>query len=656
MRIKRARPLPSVAEARFRSTDTELRLIAAAMIGERSIPKGRRRTPGEVRGTSARHCRSTIRGTPLDQVVGARHAHLAMMEPSLGENAQNPRRRLEVVEPERMNCWEFKQCGREPGGARTGELGVCPASVCAECDGINGGRQGGRVCWAIAGTLCGGQVRGTFAQKRLACTQCDFLQQVEQDMGFSFHLVPTWHRLEEVIRAEEERHRSFFDGVPVGLYRCSPAGEFLDVNPALVKLLGHRNREALLGFTMAGLSVDAEASSRRAKVVQSEGQLRDFEMRLRRGDGTVFWARESSHLVVDETGTPLYREGILQDITERKMAEEQARAREVVAAANQALLEQFREIASIVDAVNAIVYVSDFDTYEVLYVNRYATELFGDCLGKRCYQALQFGQDGPCSFCTNGRLLVDGKPGPPVVWESQNTRTKRWYLCIDKAVPWLDGRLVRMEAAVDITERKRAEETANFLAEVSKVLAGSLDYPATLSQVARLAVPRLADWCIIELVGDDGCLRPVEVACADPAQTRSAASWRDGACARQESLCMRVLSSGHAELLSEISDEQLAAAACNPEQVAALRRIAARSLLAAPLLTQGRTLGVLTLIAAESQRRYDHTDLALAEEVGRRAALAIANARLYEAAQKAIHAREDVLAVVSHDLKNPLGV
>ena len=556
-----------------------------------------------------------------------------------------------------LDCWEFKHCGREPGGANVRELGVCPAALCEQCDGINGGRQGGRVCWTIAGTLCDGQVKGTFAQKRLACTQCDFLKQVELDMGPDFQLVPTGRRLEDVLRAEEERHRSFFDGVPVGLFRCSPAGKLLDVNLALVQLLGHPNREALLGLELAALAVDARAAARRAETLGREGQLRDFEIKLRRADGSVFWARESGRVVTDETGAPLYQEGVLQDITERKLAEEQARAREVTAAANQALLEQFREIASIVDAINAVVYVSDLETYEVLYVNRFATDVFGDCVGKRCYQALQVGQSGPCAFCTNSRLIVDGKPGPPVVWEFQNTRTKNWYLCIDKAVPWLDGRLVRMEAAIDITERKRAEDTASFLAEASKVLSGSLDYPATLAQVARLAVPRLADWCIIELLGDDGCLQPVEVACADPEHAPWAASWREGpCCSSQTGLCLRVLRSGQAELLSDVSSEELSAAACNPQQLAALRGIAPRSLLSVPLVTQGSALGVLTFISAGSQRRYDRADLVLAEEIGHRAALAIANARLYEQAQKAIRAREEVLAVVSHDLRNPLGV
>jgi signal transduction histidine kinase len=115
-------------------------------------------------------------------------------------------------------------------------------------------------------------------------------------------------------------------------------------------------------------------------------------------------------------------------------------------------------IVSIIDSLSAVVYVSDIDTHELLYLNPTAASLFGsDWAGRRCYQVLQSGQRGRCPFCTNDRLLVDGRPGPGVVWEFQNTVTKKWFLCIDKAIPWRDGRLVRMEIAVDISDRKEAD-------------------------------------------------------------------------------------------------------------------------------------------------------------------------------------------------------
>ena len=83
----------------------------------------------------------------------------------------------------RQNCWEFKKCGREPGGAKTAELGVCPAATTAKASGINGGKNGGRACWAISGTFCGGKVQGTFAAKLAGCMSCEFYKLIQSDEG-----------------------------------------------------------------------------------------------------------------------------------------------------------------------------------------------------------------------------------------------------------------------------------------------------------------------------------------------------------------------------------------------------------------------------------------------------------------------------------------
>ena len=85
-----------------------------------------------------------------------------------------------------LNCWEFKKCGREPGGAKVDELGVCPATTEQRADGIHSGKNGGRACWAIAGTLCKGEVQGTYALKMLNCLKCDFYQRVVSDERWGF--------------------------------------------------------------------------------------------------------------------------------------------------------------------------------------------------------------------------------------------------------------------------------------------------------------------------------------------------------------------------------------------------------------------------------------------------------------------------------------
>lgn len=84
------------------------------------------------------------------------------------------------------NCWEAKGCGREPGGKNAGQLGICPAATEARLNGVNRGRNGGRACWPIAGTLCGGKVQGTFAAKVQNCFSCDFYQTVAREEGVDF--------------------------------------------------------------------------------------------------------------------------------------------------------------------------------------------------------------------------------------------------------------------------------------------------------------------------------------------------------------------------------------------------------------------------------------------------------------------------------------
>lgn len=121
--------------------------------------------------------------------------------------------------------------------------------------------------------------------------------------------------------------------------------------------------------------------------------------------------------------------------------------------------ESYRSILTILDSLDALVYVSDMQTYELLYTNEYGRNIWGDIQGKTCWKVLQDGQNGPCSFCTNDRLLdKTGQPSGVYVWEFRNTVNKRWYQCRDQAIRWTDGRLVRIEIATDISDRKHAEE------------------------------------------------------------------------------------------------------------------------------------------------------------------------------------------------------
>jgi len=126
---------------------------------------------------------------------------------------------------------------------------------------------------------------------------------------------------------------------------------------------------------------------------------------------------------------------------------------------NRVATETYRGIATVLDSLDALVYVADMQTHEVLFVNAYGKTIWGDIAGKTCWKVLQANQTGPCPFCTN-HLLLDESGGPRkvLVWEFQNTVNKRWYQCRDQAIRWIDGHLVRLEIATDITDKKQAEE------------------------------------------------------------------------------------------------------------------------------------------------------------------------------------------------------
>ena len=187
----------------------------------------------------------------------------------------------------------------------------------------------------------------------------------------------------------------------------------------------------------------------------------------------------------------------------------------------------------------------------------------------------------------------------------------------------------------DITERKRAEAAARFLAEVSDVLASSLDYRTTLASVARLAVPHIADWCAVHVKAEDGTIQQLALSHVDPAKVELA-----------QELQRRylddpsvpfgvpnVIQTGKPELFARIADEPSVAATEDMEPLRLLINLGLKSLMVVPLIAPGRTFGAITFVSAESGRYYDQADLMLAQDLAHRAALAVDNARLYHRAQ-----------------------
>ncbi len=200
---------------------------------------------------------------------------------------------------------------------------------------------------------------------------------------------------------------------------------------------------------------------------------------------------------------------------------------------------------------------------------------------------------------------------------------------------------------MDITERKRTEDAQRFLAEASGLLANSLDYETTLGSVAKLAVPNLADWCVVHAIGENNRLQQIAIVHSDPAKEEAVRAFQKKYPPDPNANIgvPNVLRTGRAEFYPIVNKERLAMVARNKEVGEALTNLGLKSCMIVPLVARNRTLGTITLATAESNRFYDVNDLALAEDVAHRIALAVDNARLYREAQQAVTAREEALQV-----------
>jgi PAS domain S-box-containing protein len=204
--------------------------------------------------------------------------------------------------------------------------------------------------------------------------------------------------------------------------------------------------------------------------------------------------------------------------------------------------------------------------------------------------------------------------------------------------------------ARDITSRWQVEDNARFIAEASRTLAQSLDFESTLNQVADLTVPRLADWCLIDLRELDGVFRNVVIRTASPDRAHVAAQLQasylpDGV---NPHPIMHALETRESELVPSVTESWLRSRARNDDHLQLLRDMDMRSLMAIPLIVHDRLMGVLTLATAESGRRYTTVDVQNAQALAVHIALALSNARLYDEARAEVRERRQAERALRH--------
>lgn len=328
----------------------------------------------------------------------------------------------------------------------------------------------------------------------------------------------------------------------------------------------------------------------------------------------------------------------LLDITDRKRAE-------------RAVAKLTEELSSLVEA-SPIAIVSLDPAGRVDRWNPAAEQIFGwsqqEVLG-RPLPLMVFGKRAE-------RVLEQNHRG--VVYEVQRRDRTRCHVSVSSA-PRLGPRQELRGVVLlfeDVTQRIQAEARQWLLTAAGKRLAGKIEYEAVLDAIPELVVPRIADFALLDLVEEDGSVRRVRARAADPdKQGAVEALLRFPPTGRAPLGIARVLRTGQPELVCQVTEAWLHAVSEGRAHRQALREVNPRTEILVPLRARGRTLGALSL-ARERGAPYTEEELQLAVEMGNRAALALDNARLYEQTRDAVRTRDEVLRIVAHDLRNPLGV
>jgi PAS domain S-box-containing protein len=413
-------------------------------------------------------------------------------------------------------------------------------------------------------------------------------------------------------------------------------GRVLEWNDCATKLFGYSHAEAL-GAELAELIVPEPDRERHREGLRRAGQTesppsRQLIVDARRRDGSELPVEVSITSVRE--GDAVVFHAWIQDMSERNRLFRELEAH---------LRDARPGFAEILDVLAEAVTIRDPHNH-ILYANRAALRHMGFAsLSEMQRQPLQsifadylvqdeHGDEVTMDQIPSVRLLA-GKAAEPLAIRTihRTTGDLRWQLLKAALLHDDEGRAIASVMIIeDITGERIAELRDRFIARASETLMSTIDYQETLSNVAWLAVPEIADWCAVELIDERGTREQLVVAHRDPAKLELAERLRGFQPERldPERGVGRVLRTGTSVLFEQIPDEALVEAAVDDEHLALLRAVGFRSVLLVPLKARGRAFGVMTLVNAESMRRFDESDREFAEQVAASAAVAVDNARL----------------------------
>ncbi len=455
----------------------------------------------------------------------------------------------------------------------------------------------------------------------------------------------------ERLRESEERFRLTFEEAPIGMTLVALDGRFARVNHALCEIVGYTVEELeRLRFQdithPEDLDVDLELAE---KLARGEIPRYQLEKRYFRKNGTIVTILLSASILRGRDGAPLYYISQIEDITERKKAEQALRFSEA----------RFSGIISI--SADAIISIGK--DQRITLFNNGAEDIFGyarsEVLGAPLEMLI------PERFREAHRRHVAALASGPVgarrmgnrLTAIAGLRKSGAEFPAEAAISKLevDGSIILTVALRDITAQKRLEKEQQLLAEAGAALMASLDYERTVATVGQLLVRELADFCLIDIVEERGRPRRMKVVSKDP-EKAPLCTQLEGAELERAFLARPVIKTRRPLVLQRVTNEDLALFGEGEGPLQLLRTLDIHSLMALPLLLRGEILGALVFVSSTPSRVYGAADLHFAESLAERIALTIDNGRLYQRSVQATQLRDEVLGVVAHDLRNPLNV
>lgn len=453
----------------------------------------------------------------------------------------------------------------------------------------------------------------------------------------------------ELALAEKTREfEAIFHALPDAVVFADDDGRIRMVNPAFTRIFGFPADE-VVGGTLRALhgSIREYDTVRRRQLLGEESGTDTFEAQYRRRSGESVLCETVASRVRARSGGSLGELYIMRDVSARRQAEEALRVRE----------ERLR-LACLASETG--IWDWDLVTNRVLWTET-QERLFGLAPGTfpATYQATlervhpedraRQTEAVARAMATRGEYDVDFRIIRP-------DGELRWIESKGHFLHDASGRPVRMVGTcIDVTERKTAEQGQRLLDGASGTLASALGYEARLNSVARYLVPALGDWCLLDVLEEDGSLRRFDVATVPGHEAlldevRAAVPKLE----QEAHPIVRAIRTGEPQLVSDTTDSLLRHEPDAAEHLALLQRLGIRSVITVPLTARGRSLGAVTLFAGGSGRRYGPRELTLAVEIGRRAGLAIDNARLFWETAEANEAKSRFLQLMSRELRTPL--